>query len=114
MALPFLREQLKRSLANLGLGCVDVLYLHNAAESWLPEIGYGRFVEKLWEVFALYEEERRKGRILYYGMASWSCFRVREGRGRAREPGGRGGGGEGASAERSTASGSCSSRSTSR
>ena len=79
MALPFLREQLRRSLANLGLGCVDVLYLHNAAESWLPEIGYGEFMEKLSEVFALYEEERKKGRILYYGMASWSCFRVKEG-----------------------------------
>ena len=25
----------ERSLANLGLECVDVLYLHNAAESWL-------------------------------------------------------------------------------
>ena len=79
MALPFLREQLRRSLANLGLGCVDVLYLHNAAESWLPEIGYGWFMEKLSEVFALYEEERKKGRILYYGMASWSCFRAKEG-----------------------------------
>jgi len=79
MALPFLRDQLRRSLANLGLGCVDVLYLHNAAESWLPEIGYGRFIEKLSEVFTLYEEERKKGRILYYGMASWSCFRAREG-----------------------------------
>jgi aryl-alcohol dehydrogenase-like predicted oxidoreductase len=78
MAIPFLREQLTRSLANLGLGCVDVLYLHNAAESWLPEIGYGEFVEKLREVFDLYEEERRKGRVRYYGMASWSCFRVRE------------------------------------
>ncbi|MGH9919626.1 MAG: aldo/keto reductase [Nitrososphaerales archaeon] len=79
MAIPFLKEQLGRSLANLGLDTVDVLYLHNAAESWLPEIGYGSFIEKLREVFALYEEERRKGRVLYYGMASWSCFRVKEG-----------------------------------
>jgi aryl-alcohol dehydrogenase-like predicted oxidoreductase len=79
MALPFLREQLKRSMANLCLGCVDVLYLHNAAESWLGEIGYGRFLEKLSEVFTLYEEERKRGHILYYGMASWSCFRVKEG-----------------------------------
>jgi len=79
MALPFLKEQLERSLANLGLNCVDVLYLHNAAESWLEEIGYGQFMEKLREVFTLYEEERKRGRALYYGMASWSCFRVREG-----------------------------------
>jgi aryl-alcohol dehydrogenase-like predicted oxidoreductase len=33
MALPFLKDQLRRSRANLGLDCVDVLYLHNAAES---------------------------------------------------------------------------------
>ena len=79
MALPFLREQLRRSMANLGLGSVDVLYLHNAAESWLAEIGYPQFMEKLREVFTLYEEERRRGHIVYYGMASWSCFRVREG-----------------------------------
>jgi len=79
MALPFLREALRRSMVNLGLGCIDVLYLHNAAESWLGEIGYKSFIEKLWEVFNLYEEERKKGRILYYGMASWSCFRAKEG-----------------------------------
>ena len=79
MALPFLKDQVGRSLANLGLGCVDVLYLHNAAESWLAEIGYRRFIEKLQEVFTLYEEERKKGRILYYGMATWSCLRVKKG-----------------------------------
>jgi aryl-alcohol dehydrogenase-like predicted oxidoreductase len=56
-----------------------VLYLHNAAESWLSEMGYRRFIEKLRDVFTLYEEERKRGRILYYGMASWSCFRVKEG-----------------------------------
>jgi aryl-alcohol dehydrogenase-like predicted oxidoreductase len=76
MALPFLRDQLQRSLANLGLDCVDVLYLHNAAESWLAEIGYRRFIEKLSEVFAFYEGERKKERLLYYGMATWSCLRV--------------------------------------
>src|SRR5713101_2156548 len=55
------------------------LCLHNAAESWLPEIGYRRFIEKLQEVFTLYEDERRKGRIMYYGMATWSCLRVKKG-----------------------------------
>ena len=79
MALPFLKDQLGRSLTNLGIDCVDVLYLHNAAESWLAEIGYRRFFEKLHEVFTLYEEERKRGRILYYGMASWSCLRVKKG-----------------------------------
>jgi aryl-alcohol dehydrogenase-like predicted oxidoreductase len=79
MAVPFLRDQLQRSLANLGLECVDLLYLHNAAESWLAELGYRRFIEKLWEVFTVYEDERKRGRILYYGMATWSCLRVKRG-----------------------------------
>lgn len=79
MALPFLKDQLRRSLTNLGLDCVDVLYLHNAAESWMAEMGYRRFIEKLQEVFTLYEEERKRGRILYYGMATWSCLRVKRG-----------------------------------
>ena len=74
MALPFLKDQLQRSLKNLGLDCVDLLYLHNAAESWLAEIGYRRFIEKLSEVFTLYEEERRKGSIVYYGLATWSSL----------------------------------------
>ena len=79
MALPFLKDQLRRSLANLGLDSIDLLYLHNAAESWLPEIGYRRFIERLQDVFALYEEERKAGRIIYYGMATWSCLRVKRG-----------------------------------
>ncbi len=79
MAVPFLKDQLRRSLTNLGLECVDVLYLHNAAESWLAELGYRRFIERLWDVFALYEAERKSGRILYYGMATWSCLRVKSG-----------------------------------
>jgi aryl-alcohol dehydrogenase-like predicted oxidoreductase len=79
MAVPFLRDQLQRSLANLGLECVDLLYLHNAAESWLAELGYRRFIERLWEIFAAYEDERKRERILYYGMATWSCLRVKKG-----------------------------------
>jgi len=79
LAVPFLRDQLQRSLANLGLDCVDVLYLHNAAESWVGELGLRRFLDRLWDVFTLYEEERRKGRVLYYGLATWTCFRAPRG-----------------------------------
>lgn len=79
MSLPFLKDQLERSLKNLGLDCVDVLYLHNAAESWLPEIGLRRFLERLGDVFSYYEKERVRGRVGYYGLATWSCFRVPKG-----------------------------------
>ena len=53
--------------------------MHNAAESWLGEVGYRRFIERLQEVFAFYEEERRRGRVLYYGMATWSLLQGEEG-----------------------------------
>jgi aryl-alcohol dehydrogenase-like predicted oxidoreductase len=79
MSLPFLRDQFERSLGNLGLESLDVIYLHNAAESWLPEIGYRRFLERLGDVFSYYEKERARGRLRYYGIASWSCFRVPKG-----------------------------------
>jgi aryl-alcohol dehydrogenase-like predicted oxidoreductase len=76
MSLSYLRDQFERSLRNLGLECVDLLYLHNAPESWLKEIGLRRFLERLEEVFAYYEEERKRGRLMFYGLATWSCFRV--------------------------------------
>jgi aryl-alcohol dehydrogenase-like predicted oxidoreductase len=79
MAPKFLLDQLARSRRNLGLECVDLVYLHNAAESWIPEIGYRRFLERVADVFSLYEKERGEGRLKYYGIASWNCFRVPRG-----------------------------------
>ena len=79
MAPKFLLDQLARSRRNLGLECIDLVYLHNAAESWIPEIGYRRFLERVADVFALYEKERSEGRMRYYGIASWTCFRVPRG-----------------------------------
>ena len=79
MAPKFLLDQFGRSLKNLGLECVDLVYLHNAAESWMPEIGYRRFLERVADVFSLYEKERSEGRLRYYGIASWTCFRVPRG-----------------------------------
>ncbi len=76
MSPPFLRDQFERSLKNLGLGCIDLIYLHNAAESWAGEVGYRRFLEKLGDAFAVYEDERRNGRLGYYGLATWTSLRV--------------------------------------
>lgn len=76
MTVTYLKDQLERSLKNLNLKCVDLIYLHNAAESQIPEIGKAAFMEKLEDVFELYEHERSKGKIQFYGMATWTCFRT--------------------------------------
>jgi aryl-alcohol dehydrogenase-like predicted oxidoreductase len=76
MTIPYLQDQLKRSIKNLGLECIDLMYIHNAAEGQLQDITKDEFIKKLKEVFAFYEDQRKNGVIKYYGMATWECFRV--------------------------------------
>ena len=78
MTVPYLEDQLERSLKNLGLECVDLLYLHNAVEGQIKDVSKDDFVKNLKLVFELYEEKRRQGKIRFYGMATWECFRVPE------------------------------------
>jgi aryl-alcohol dehydrogenase-like predicted oxidoreductase len=79
MTISYLQDQLNRSLKNLGLECIDLMYLHNAAEGQLQDISKDEFMNKLKEVFEFYESQRKSGRIRYYGMATWDCFRVAQG-----------------------------------
>src|SRR5574337_210374 len=76
MTIPYLQDHLKRSMKNLGLDCIDLMYLHNAAEGQLQDISKEEFSKKLKDVFEFYESQRRSGTIRYYGMATWECFRV--------------------------------------
>jgi aryl-alcohol dehydrogenase-like predicted oxidoreductase len=76
MTTKYLEDQLNRSLRNLGFDCIDLLYLHNATEGQLQDIGKEQFLKKLATVFELYEQKRKEGKICYYGMATWDCFRV--------------------------------------
>lgn len=43
----FLEDQLDRSLNNIGVETLDLLYIHNAAESQMPLIGQEKFMERL-------------------------------------------------------------------
>jgi len=76
MSVNYLKDQLHRSLLNLGVECIDLMYMHNAAESQLNDIGREEFFEKLRSVFRFYSDMRKEGKIRYYGLATWSCFRV--------------------------------------
>jgi len=75
MTLPYLNDQLDRSLKNLGLDCIDLMYLHNSIEgqTHLPR---EEFLKNLKNVFEFYEKKRKDGKIRFYGMATWECFRV--------------------------------------
>ncbi len=70
----FLQDQLTRSLANLGVDCVDVFYLHNP-ETQLAEIPKAQFLSRVREAFHFLESAAATGRIQYYGMATWNGFR---------------------------------------
>ncbi len=76
MTIPYLQDQLNRSMRNLGLDCIDLMYIHNAAEGQLQDMPKEEFTKKLKDVFEFYENQRKTGTIKYYGMATWECFRV--------------------------------------
>ena len=76
MTTTYLSDQLDRSLKNLDLECVDLMYLHNAVEGQIKDVSKEQFLKNLESVFELYEQKRDEGKIKFYGMATWECFRV--------------------------------------
>ena len=52
------------------------MYLHNSIEGQIKDISKEQFLENLKSVFELYEQKRDEGKIKFYGMATWECFRV--------------------------------------
>jgi len=78
MTPKFLKDQLGRSLKNLGVECVDVYYLHNP-ETQLSEVPKEQFLARLREAFEFLESAVEAGEIQYYGMATWNGFRRKAG-----------------------------------
>ena len=78
MTIPYLEDQLNRSIKNLDLECIDLMYLHNAVEGH-PELSNEEFLAKLTSVIEFYEEKRNEGKIRFYGMATWECCRADKG-----------------------------------
>jgi len=74
MTPKFLKNQLGRSLKNLGVECVDVYYLHNP-ETQLSEVPKEEFLNRVREAFTFLESAVEAGEIQYYGMATWNGFR---------------------------------------
>jgi aryl-alcohol dehydrogenase-like predicted oxidoreductase len=74
MTPKFLKDQLGRSLKNLGVECLDVYYLHNP-ETQLLEIAKPEFLDRLRAAFEFLESAVEAGEIRYYGLATWNGFR---------------------------------------
>ena len=75
MTPSYLQNQLDQSLRNMGLECVDVYYIHNP-ESQLQHVPEQDFYHRLSVAFERLEENRRQGKLAYYGVATWNGFRM--------------------------------------
>ena len=74
----YIEKCIERSRFNLKLDTLDLIYIHNAFESWNQDVSKNKFFDMLSKVFEVYEKFRSKNKIRYYGMATWTCFRVGE------------------------------------
>lgn len=77
MTPAYLSHQIDTSLANLGLDGIDVYYIHNP-EVQLDYITPDAFATRLRAAFERLEEEVARGRIRFYGVATWDGLRANE------------------------------------
>ena len=77
MSPAYLENQIERSRRNLGLETIDLFYVHNP-ESQLADVSREVFRQRLKDAFAALEKQVKARRLSYYGVATWSAFRVAE------------------------------------
>lgn len=71
----YLRDQLERSLKNLGVASIDLYYVHNP-ETQLEEVDPKEFYFRLEAAFRELEGLVKEGKIGAYGTATWNGYRV--------------------------------------
>ncbi|MFZ0699679.1 MAG: aldo/keto reductase [Thermoplasmata archaeon] len=76
LAPSFLRDQFRRSRNNLRVETVDLLYLHNAPDAQIPEVGLGEFERRLRLALDVLEGFRSEGTLGTYGLATWDSMRI--------------------------------------
>lgn len=77
LAPEFLEENLRASLGNLGVRQVDVFYLHNP-ETQLESVSPDEFYEQIRAAFTRCEAMAAEGLLRFYGVATWSAFRIEQ------------------------------------
>ena len=73
----FLRMSVDQSLERLNLNTLDVVYLQNCYEAQGPFNTDNVFFDRLAEAFETMEALVSEGKIKNYGLATYSCFRVK-------------------------------------
>jgi aryl-alcohol dehydrogenase-like predicted oxidoreductase len=74
----YISRCIDKSLCNMGINTIDLIYIHNSFESWYNVVDRSTYHEMLSRVFQLYEDFRQRGKINFYGMATWNCFTSKE------------------------------------
>ncbi|HWZ87065.1 MAG TPA: aldo/keto reductase, partial [Thermoanaerobaculia bacterium] len=75
MAPAYLRDQIARSRANLGLDTVDLYYLHNV-ETQLAAVDRAVLRQRLASAIEVLEEAAGAGHIAAWGLATWDGLRA--------------------------------------
>jgi aryl-alcohol dehydrogenase-like predicted oxidoreductase len=75
IAPDYLRDQLDRSLANLGVETIDLFYLHNV-ESQHAALDAAAFRKRLAAAAEVMEAAAESGKIAYWGLATWDGLRA--------------------------------------
>lgn len=78
MSPAYLRWSVEKSLQNLGIETLDILYLHNP-ETQLGYVDKQTVYARIKEAFRLFEALVAEGKIRAYGIASWNAFLYEEG-----------------------------------
>ncbi len=74
----YLRWSAEKSLENLGIETLDVLFLHNP-ETQLGYVDYMTLRMRIARAFKLFEQLVAEGKIRHYGIAAWNGFLYEEG-----------------------------------
>ena len=76
LAPRFIRHQLARSRANLGLQTLDILFLHNPEHQLEWGVEEARFYAAVEEAFVELEQACDRGDLRMYGVATWDGLRT--------------------------------------
>ena len=75
LAPSYLKDQLGRSLVNLGVDAVDIYYIHNPEHQFV-DVSREVFMTRMRAAFEVLETARAGGQIGCYGLATWGGFRA--------------------------------------